>query len=132
VPTDDPYANLETRARDGRARVLPRSPASAAAPGSALESLERIAFGDVWQRPGLTVRERRLVTLACLGLNGSERTLELHLRGALDSGDLDHDDLDAFVLHFGIYAGFPRASFVASAIAAIRADPDGAAPPRAG
>ena len=91
-------------------------------PGSALESLERIAFGDVWQRPGLTVRERRLVTLACLGLNGSERTIGLHLRGALESGDLTAADLDAFLLHFGIYAGFPRASFVASAIEQVLAE----------
>ena len=91
-------------------------------PGSALESLERIAFGDVWQRPGLTVRERRLVTLACLGLNGSERTIGLHLRGALESGDLTAADLDAFLLQFGIYAGFPRASFVASAIEQVLAE----------
>ena len=91
-------------------------------PGSALESLERIAFGDVWQRPGLAARERRLVTLACLGLNGSERTIGLHLRGALESGDLTAADLDAFVLQFGIYAGFPRAAFVASAIEQVLAE----------
>jgi 4-carboxymuconolactone decarboxylase len=93
-----------------------------AEPGSALESLERIAFGDVWQRPGLTMRERRLVTLACLGLNGSERTIGLHLHGALASGDLSPADLDAFLLQFAIYAGFPRASFVASAVEQVLAD----------
>ena len=113
---DDPYSNLADRARAGRASVLPSSPQIAARAGSALESFERIAWGDVWQRPGLTRRERRLVTLACLGINGTERTLGLHLRGALDSGDLTPEELDAFLLHFGVYAGFPRASAFASVL----------------
>ncbi len=114
--TDDAYPELADRAKEGRARVLPSAPASAAPSGSALESLERIAFGDVWQRPGLSSRERRLITLACLGINGTDRTLSIHIRGAIDSGELTPDDLDAFILHFGIYAGFPRGSAFASTL----------------
>jgi 4-carboxymuconolactone decarboxylase len=114
--TDNPYSSLADRAREGRATVLPSSPGSTPTPGSALESMERIAFGDVWQRPGLTTRERRLITLACLGLNGTDRTLGLHLRGALDSGDLTAQELDAFVMHFAVYAGFPPASAFASTL----------------
>lgn len=107
---DEPSSDLGERARRGRATVLPSAPASPAAPGSALETLEQIAFGEVWQRPGLSSRDRRLITLACLGIVGSERTVGLHIRGALDSGDLTAEELDAFTLHFGVYAGFPRAS----------------------
>lgn len=104
------------RTREARARVLPSSPASSAAPGSSLERLEQIAFGEVWSQPGLSSRERRLITLACLGIVGSERTVGLHIRGALDSGDLTPEELDAFILHFGVYAGFPRASAFGSAL----------------
>jgi 4-carboxymuconolactone decarboxylase len=113
---DPTSSDLPERARRGRADVLPSAPASAAAPGSALETLEQIAFGEVWQRPGLSVRERRLITLACLGIVGTERTVGLHIRGALDSGDLSAEELDAFILHFGVYAGFPRASAFGSAL----------------
>jgi 4-carboxymuconolactone decarboxylase len=107
----------DARTREARARVLPSSPASSAAPGSSLERLEQIAFGEVWSQPGLSSRERRLITLACLGIVGSERTVGLHIRGALDSGDLTPEELDAFILHFGVYAGFPRASAFGSALA---------------
>lgn len=107
------------RARAGRRAVLPHDPEIRAEPGSAQEWFETTAWADVWQRPGLTMREKRLVTLAVLGLNGTDRTLGLHLRGALDSGDLTAADLDAFLLHFGVYAGFPRSSAVASTLARV-------------
>lgn len=101
-------------ARVGRRMVLPHDPEITAAPGSALERFELIAWADAWQRPGLSTRDKRLITLAVLGLNGTDRTLGLHLRGALDSGDLSEDDLDGFLFHFGIYAGFPRGSAFAT------------------
>ena len=110
--------DLET-ARAGRRAVLPHDPEIRSAPGSALEWFERVAWGDVWQRPGLSMREKRLVTLAVLGINGTDRTLGLHLRGALDSGDLSEADVDAFLVHFGAYAGFPRASAVATTLARV-------------
>jgi alkylhydroperoxidase/carboxymuconolactone decarboxylase family protein YurZ len=117
--SDDPYSRLADSAREGRARVLPSAGPSAAAPGSALEAFERIAFGDVWQRPGLSSRERRLITLACLGMHGNDRTLGMHIRGALDSGDLTPQELDAFILQFGVYASFPRASAFATTLARV-------------
>jgi alkylhydroperoxidase/carboxymuconolactone decarboxylase family protein YurZ len=108
--SDEHFADLADAAREGRARILPSDPVGNAAPGSALESMERIAWGDLWQRGQLSSRERRLITLTCLALHGNERTLALHLRGALDSGDLSAADLDAMTLQLAIYAGFPRGS----------------------
>jgi 4-carboxymuconolactone decarboxylase len=114
--TEDPYAHLADKARAGRPSVLPSDPQGNPAPGSSLESMERIAWGDLWQRPGLSRRERRLITLTCLALHGTERTLGLHLRGTLDSGDLSAEELDAFVMQLAIYAGFPRASAFNTAV----------------
>lgn len=108
------------RARAGRRAVLPHDPEIRAQPGSAMEWFERTAWADVWQRPGLSMREKRLVTLAVLGLHGTDRTLGLHLRGALESGDLTEEDMDGFLVHFGVYAGFPRSSFVASTLARVQ------------
>jgi len=112
APDTDPVE----RARRRRAEILPSSPTSPAAPGSALDRLEQIAFGEVWTRPGLSDRDRRLITLACLGIVGSERTVGLHIRGALDSGDLTAAELDAFIFQFAAYAGFARASAFGSAL----------------
>lgn len=126
--SDEHFADLADAAREGRARILPSDPVGSAAPGSALESMERIAWGDLWQRGQLSSRERRLITLTCLALHGTDRTIGLHLRGALDSGDLTAADLDAMTLQLAIYAGFPRGSAFNGAVQqalAGRAAPDG-------
>ena len=120
--TDEHFADLADAAREGRARILPSDAQSSAPPGSSLESLERIAWGEVWQRGGLSSRERRLITLTCLAINGTDRTIGLHLRGALDSGDLDAAELDAFTLQLAIYAGFPRGSAFHGAVQQALAD----------
>ncbi len=120
--TDPSSSDPAERTRRGRARVLPTSPAGGHPPGSAIEALEQIAFGDVWQRPGLTVRDRRMITLTCLAIHGTDRTLGLHLRGALDSGDLSAAELDEFSVQLGIYAGFPRASAFVSTLQRVLAE----------
>lgn len=124
---EEPYANLADAAREGRARILPSDPVGGAPAGSALESMDRIAWGDLWQRGVLSSRERRLITLTCLALNGNDRTLGLHLRGALDSGDLSAEDLDAFTLQLAVYAGFPRGSAFNGAVRAALDGIDGRA-----
>ena len=67
-------------------------------------------FAALWSRPGLTTKERRLVTLACVGAAGADTPIRTHVRAALESGDIRLDEMKEFVLHFAYYHGWPRAS----------------------
>jgi 4-carboxymuconolactone decarboxylase len=77
-------------------------------------------FGELWTRPGLTRKERRLITLACVGASASPGAIDAHLRGALDSGDLTLAEMQEFILHFAFYAGWPRAASLETALRAYQ------------
>jgi 4-carboxymuconolactone decarboxylase len=67
------------------------------------------AFGDVYSRPGLDLRQRQLVTLAALTtLGGCEPQLEVHVNASLNVGLTPAEVVEAIV-HCVPYAGFPRA-----------------------
>jgi 4-carboxymuconolactone decarboxylase len=71
--------------------------------------ITRYAWGAVWSRPGLSRRERSIVTLSLLaGLVRTEE-LPLHVRGALTNG-LTRDEVKEILLQSAIYAGVPAAN----------------------
>jgi len=67
-------------------------------------------FGTIWNRPGLSVRDRRIVTLVCLSAAVDVEAMDAHVYAALASGDLTADELLELTLHFAVYCGWPRAS----------------------
>jgi 4-carboxymuconolactone decarboxylase len=67
-------------------------------------------FADVWSREGLSVRDRRLVTLTVLTLMLKEDSLAGHLRQAL-KGDLTKKEVEELMIHLAHYAGWPVGSF---------------------
>lgn len=73
------------------------------------EYITRAAWGQVWARPGLDRRTRRLVTIALLTAIGAEPELALHIRAALDDG-IEAEQIAEVLLHTGVYAGVPRAN----------------------
>jgi 4-carboxymuconolactone decarboxylase len=75
-------------------------------------------FGDVWSRPGLSRRDRRWVTLACVCAADTVGPIEAHVRAALQSGDVTVEELQEFVLQFAVYCGWPKGSFVDGVIRA--------------
>ena len=79
-------------------------------------------FADVWTRPGLSVRERRHVTLTILLCLGNEMPLRLHLGAAFKSGDLDDQAIDELVLHVAHYGGWPVAAVAAQVVRAMRSE----------
>ncbi len=81
-------------------------------------------FGRVWTRPGLTTRDRRLITLTTIAISGAQAALALHLRAAYRSGDLTLDALDEWVVHLAHYAGWPMATTAYVALGQLRAELD--------
>lgn len=67
-------------------------------------------FGELWDRQGLSRRDRRWITLACVGAAAVDVPIEQHVYAALASGDITREELQEFILHFAYYAGWPRAS----------------------
>lgn len=65
-------------------------------------------WGDLWNRPGLTTRDRSLATIAILGALGSPE-LELHLRAARNTG-VTPEEISEVLLHVATYAGVPAAN----------------------
>lgn len=65
-------------------------------------------FGHVWMRPNLARRDRRFVTIACVGLDDAPIPIQAHVGSALNSGDVTKAEMDELILHFSAYYGFPK------------------------
>jgi len=73
-----------------------------------VELTDDVLFGDVWERPGLSKRDRSLVTVSALiALNRTEQ-LRFHLERALDNG-MTKDELVEAITHLAFYSGWPNA-----------------------
>ena len=72
------------------------------------ELATEFAWGSVWTRPGLTLRERSLATLSmCIALNRPAE-IKIHLRGAIRNG-VTRTELRELILHSFLYCGGPAA-----------------------
>jgi len=69
---------------------------------------DEVLFGQVWADPGLSQRDRSLVTVAALVSLGRTGQLRSHLRRAMDNG-LSKDELVAAMTQLAFYAGWPAA-----------------------
>jgi 4-carboxymuconolactone decarboxylase len=73
-----------------------------------VELTDDVLFGDVWERPGLSKRDRSLVTVTALvALNRTEQ-LPGHLRRAIANG-VTQDELVEAITHLAFYSGWPTA-----------------------
>jgi 4-carboxymuconolactone decarboxylase len=73
-----------------------------------VELTDRVLFGDIWERPELSKRDRSLITVAALiALNRPEQ-LRFHLNKALDNG-LKQEELIEVITHLAFYSGWPNA-----------------------
>jgi len=88
-------------------------------------------FADLWSRPGLSVRDRRLVTLTVLMCFGHEPSMKLHFGAALRTGQLTDAEVDELILHAAHYGGWPVAAVASQVVRQIRAEraPSGDAAP---
>src|SRR5512136_1436597 len=70
---------------------------------------DKVLFGDVWERPGLSKRDRSLITVATLVALYRTNELPFHLKRALDNG-VSRDELIELITHLAFYAGWPAAA----------------------
>lgn len=70
--------------------------------------ITRAAWGDTWQRDGLDLKTRSLITVAMLTALGKTHELKGHVRGALNNG-ATQEELQEVLLHAAIYCGVPTA-----------------------
>jgi 4-carboxymuconolactone decarboxylase len=68
---------------------------------------DRVLFDEVWQRPGLSKRDRSLITVAALTALGKMDQLQFHLSFARQNGVAD-DELKEALLHLAFYSGWPN------------------------
>src|SRR5437667_6426858 len=73
-----------------------------------VELTDEVLFGDIWERPGLSKRDRSLVTVSALVSLYRTDQLRSHLRRAVDNG-LTIDELVEAITHLAFYAGWPNA-----------------------
>lgn len=67
------------------------------------------AWGHVWARDTIPLRERSMMTIALLAGLGNDHELAMHVRATRNTGATETDVMEA-LLHVAIYAGVPRAN----------------------
>ena len=71
--------------------------------------ITRYAWGEIWTRPGLDVRTRRVLVLGTMIAIGRWEEFEMHAAAAVREGGFTVDDLKEIVLQQAIYCGVPAA-----------------------
>lgn len=69
---------------------------------------DEVLFGDVWEQPELSKRDRSLITVAVLTALYRTEELRGHMKRALDNG-VTKDELRGLITHLAFYAGWPTA-----------------------
>jgi 4-carboxymuconolactone decarboxylase len=64
-------------------------------------------FGEVWTRPELDIRDRRLMTIGVLAALGQSQLVEIQFQSALDRQELTEDQVRETVVHLAHYVGWP-------------------------
>jgi len=104
-------AGLELRRQMLGSAHVDRAQAQASELGADFQDLiTRYAWGEIWQRPGLGLRERRMLVIGTLVALGQWEELRLHARAALERGDLGESELREILLQQAIYCGVPAAN----------------------
>ena len=79
-------------------------------------------FGEIWNRPGLTRKERRWISITSVVAAGADVALRFHVGAALRSGDMTIDELREAVAHLAVYQGYPKATVLQFAVEQVWAE----------
>jgi len=67
-------------------------------------------FGEIWTRPALPQRDRRLLVMGAIAALGERDAFGIQVRSALENGELTAEQCREVVIHLAQYAGYPRVS----------------------
>lgn len=83
-----------------------------------IDLTEKVLFGDVWERPGLSKRDRSLITVATLTALYRPEQLRGHIARALANG-VTKDEISELITHLAFYSGWPTAVSAATIAKAV-------------
>jgi 4-carboxymuconolactone decarboxylase len=72
------------------------------------EITDDVLFGDVWERPQLSKRDRSLITCAALVATGKTEQMGFHFPRAIENG-VTREELSELITHLAFYVGWPNA-----------------------
>ena len=78
-----------------------------------VELTDEVLFGDIWERPQLSKRDRSLITCAALVAMGKTEQMTFHFPRALENG-VTREELVELITHLAFYAGWPNAMSAAT------------------
>jgi 4-carboxymuconolactone decarboxylase len=73
-----------------------------------VELTDDVLFGDIWERPQLSKRDRSLITCAALVATGKTEQMNFHFPRAIENG-VTQEELIELITHLAFYAGWPNA-----------------------
>ncbi|MEU5840788.1 carboxymuconolactone decarboxylase family protein [Rhodococcus sp. NPDC047139] len=76
-------------------------------------------FANIWTRPGLTIRDRRLLLLGALTAQGAPDIAEIQIEAALKNEELDEQQLREIALFLCHYVGWPLGSKLDNAVGSV-------------
>jgi 4-carboxymuconolactone decarboxylase len=76
-------------------------------------------FGDIWSRPGLSMRDKRIMTLTAVTAAGSRDLAEIQINAALRNEELTETELKEMAVFLTHYLGFPLGSALNGAVGAV-------------
>ncbi len=107
-PWDPEVRTAEGMAEFTKVMTFPGGPSAS----PFLEAINNFVFGEMWCRRGLDERSRRWLTLVGVAQSGAEIPIKSHFHSAMASGNCTADELQEFVLAYGLCAGWPKASHI--------------------
>ena len=84
---------------------------------------EAVLFGDVWERPQLSKRDRSMITCAALIATGKTEQMDFHFPNAIRNG-VTREELVEMITHLAFYAGWPNAMSAINRAKALLAKTD--------
>lgn len=85
------------------------------------ETVEHL-FGEIWNRPGLSTRDRRLLVLGATAALGRSDLVQVQVRGGLKAGEFTDEELREAVLQLAFYVGWGNATEVHKGVSSALAE----------